>query len=92
MRARALTLLHAAMSEMWEGRPVTADGGVRARNQQRAYVQRLAEQRTTGRPSIAPAVPPPRSPAPVAVPRGRGHGAWQLPDRTTHPTTTARPA
>ena len=34
MRARALTLLHAAMSEVWEGRQVAADGGVRARNQQ----------------------------------------------------------
>src|SRR3712207_8747306 len=36
MRARALTLLHAAMSEVWEGRAVPADGGVRARNQQRS--------------------------------------------------------
>jgi RNA polymerase sigma factor for flagellar operon FliA len=42
MRARALTLLHAAMSEVWEGRPVPADGGVRARNQQRLYVDRVA--------------------------------------------------
>jgi len=42
MRARALTLLHAAMSEMGEGRPVAADGGVRARNQQRSYVDRVA--------------------------------------------------
>jgi RNA polymerase sigma factor for flagellar operon FliA len=92
MRARALTLLHAAMSEMWEGRPVPADGGVRARNQQRAYVQRLAEQRTTGRPAAAPAVSAPRSPAPAAVPRGRGYGTWHLPDRTAHTTTTARPA
>jgi RNA polymerase sigma factor (sigma-70 family) len=41
MRARALTLLHAAMSEVWEGRPVPADGGVRARNQQRLYVERV---------------------------------------------------
>jgi RNA polymerase sigma factor FliA len=53
MRARALTLLHAAMSEVWEGRTVPADGGVRARNQQLAYVDRVA-----GR-SGAPA---PRSP------------------------------
>jgi RNA polymerase sigma factor FliA len=53
MRARALTLLHAAMSEVWEGRAVPADGGVRARNQQLAYVDRVA-----GR-SGAPA---PRSP------------------------------
>ena len=42
MRARALTLLHAAMSEVWEGRQVVADGGVRARNQQTAYVDRVA--------------------------------------------------
>ena len=42
MRARALTLLHAAMSEVWDGRAVPADGGVRARNQQRAYVDRVA--------------------------------------------------
>ena len=42
MRARALTLLHAAMSEVWEGRAVPADGGVRARNQQRSYVERVA--------------------------------------------------
>jgi RNA polymerase sigma factor FliA len=42
MRARALTLLHAAMSEIWEGKAVPADGGVRARNQQRSYVERVA--------------------------------------------------
>jgi RNA polymerase sigma factor for flagellar operon FliA len=42
MRARALTLLHAAMSEVWEGQAVPADGGVRARNQQRTYVDRVA--------------------------------------------------
>ncbi len=44
MRARALTLLHAAMSEVWEGRQVTPDGGVRARNQQAAYVDRVANR------------------------------------------------
>jgi RNA polymerase sigma factor for flagellar operon FliA len=55
MRARALTLLHAAMSEVWEGRQVAADGGVRARNQQRSYVDRVAG----------------RTPTPVAVPRPR---------------------
>ena len=54
MRARALVLLHAAMSEIWEGKAVPADGGVRARNQQRSYVDRLA-----GR-GAAP-VPPPRA-------------------------------
>jgi RNA polymerase sigma factor FliA len=52
MRARALTLLHAAMSEIWDGTAVPADGGVRARNQQRSYLERL-----TGR-SPGPAVPP----------------------------------
>jgi RNA polymerase sigma factor for flagellar operon FliA len=55
MRARALTLLHAAMSEIWEGRSVPADGGVRARNQQRSYVERV-----TG-----------RSPVPAPLPRQR---------------------
>ena len=56
MRARALTLLHAAMSEVWDGRTVPADGGVRARNQQRSYVDRVA-----GRP-----------PTPAPLPRQRG--------------------
>jgi RNA polymerase sigma factor for flagellar operon FliA len=55
MRARALTLLHAAMSEVWEGRAVPADGGVRARNQQKSYVERVAG----------------RSPMPVPLPRQR---------------------
>jgi RNA polymerase sigma factor for flagellar operon FliA len=55
MRARALTLLHAAMSEVWDGRVVPADGGVRARNQQRSYVERVAG----------------RSPMPNPVPRQR---------------------
>ncbi len=54
MRARALTLLHAAMSEVWEGQAVPADGGVRARNQQRQYVDRVAG----------------RAPASVPHPRG----------------------
>jgi RNA polymerase sigma factor for flagellar operon FliA len=52
MRARALTLLHAAMSETWDGQSVPADGGVRARNQQRSYLERL-----TGR-APGPASPP----------------------------------
>jgi RNA polymerase sigma factor for flagellar operon FliA len=51
MRARALTLLHAAMSELWEGKEVPADGGVRARNQQKSYVERVARR--------APATPAP---------------------------------
>jgi len=55
MRARALTLLHAAMSEVWEGRSVPADGGVRARNQQRSYVDRVAGRQTAQ-------VPGPRNP------------------------------
>ena len=57
MRARALTLLHAAMSEVWEGKAVPADGGVRARNQQRVL------RRAGGRP-VADAgrpAPPPRA-------------------------------
>ena len=52
MRARALTLLHAAMSEVWDGTAVPADGGVRARNQQRSYVDRVAGRSPT--PSPAP--------------------------------------
>ena len=61
MRARALTLLHAAMSELWEGRAVPADGGVRARNQQRLYVDRVA-----GRGS-ATQLPAPRVPERLAA-------------------------
>jgi RNA polymerase sigma factor for flagellar operon FliA len=67
MRARALTLLHAAMSEIWDGEPVAAAGGVRARNQQRAYVERVSSR-----------TPEPRSPAPVprtAQPTAAGAGA-----------------
>jgi RNA polymerase sigma factor FliA len=56
MRARALTLLHAAMSEVWDGTAVPADGGVRARNQQRSYVDRGA-----GRSPISSPVPRPRA-------------------------------
>ena len=67
MRARALTLLHAAMSEVWEGRPVPADGGVRARNQQKSYVDRVA-----GRTPMPAAVPRPRSGWPLT-----GHGTAQ---------------
>jgi RNA polymerase sigma factor for flagellar operon FliA len=55
MRARARTLLHAAMSEVWDGKAVPADGGVRARNQQRSYVERVAG----------------RSPTPAPLPRPR---------------------
>ncbi len=70
MRARALTLLHAAMSEVWDGRTVPADGGVRARNQQRSYVDRVA-----GR-SLAPAlVPRPRTGWPTPDRRARAQPA-----------------
>ena len=68
MRARALTLLHAAMSEVWEGRPVAADGGVRARNQQKSYVDRVA-----GRTPMPVAVPRPRAGWPT-VGRSADHG------------------
>jgi len=62
MRARALTLLHAAMSELWEGKEVQPDGGVRARNQQKSYVERVARR--------APATPAalPRQRTPWQVP------------------------
>ncbi|WP_235928154.1 sigma-70 family RNA polymerase sigma factor [Goekera deserti] len=67
MRARALTLLHAAMSEVWEGRPVTADGGVRARNQQRAYVDRVAGRGALprSRPVASPWMPASQSAQPA---------------------------
>jgi RNA polymerase sigma factor FliA len=66
MRARALVLLHAAMSEIWDGQPVPANGGVRARNQQRMYVDRV-----TGR-SPASSLPRQRAAWPVS---GRGAAA-----------------
>jgi RNA polymerase sigma factor for flagellar operon FliA len=84
MRARALTLLYAAMSEVWEGRPVEADGGVRARNQQRAYLERV----TVGR-GAAGGVPPPTH---LPVPRGVSRGSWQLPERVPRPGAAAQPA
>ncbi|MEU2348217.1 sigma-70 family RNA polymerase sigma factor [Modestobacter sp. NPDC049651] len=81
MRARALTLLHAAMSEVWDGRAVPAEGGVRARNQQRAYVERVSARQAVARTAPAPA-------AVVPAPRGRARGAWHLagpdPARGTH--------
>ena len=73
MRARALTLLHAAMSEIWEGRPVPADGGVRARNQQRGYVDRVAAARAGSRR------------AGRSAPRGTGT-RWASAARTGGPT------
>ena len=91
MRARALTLLHAAMSEVWEGRAVPADGGVRARNQQRAYVDRVAGRVPVGaavstpRPAMAPVGLP--AGLPVPVPRSRPRHGWQ----SAYPTR-AQPA
>jgi RNA polymerase sigma factor for flagellar operon FliA len=87
MRARALTLLHAAMSEVWEGRTVPADGGVRARNQQRAYVDRVAARQAAdrGRAAASPGFP---APAQRARPR---HG-WQMPGAVAGRGTTAQPA
>ncbi|MGY1805616.1 sigma-70 family RNA polymerase sigma factor [Blastococcus sp. SYSU D00922] len=70
MRARALTLLHAAMSEIWDGKAVPADGGVRARNQQRSYVERVAARS-----------PMPAATASATVPRPRT--SWPLPGRGT---------
>ncbi|MBM7807463.1 RNA polymerase sigma factor for flagellar operon FliA [Geodermatophilus bullaregiensis] len=67
MRARALTLLHAAMSEVWDGRAVAADGGVRARNQQRLYVDRVAGRGAPDRGAPPVSAPP--------LPRNRT--AWQ---------------
>ncbi|HET8717295.1 MAG TPA: sigma-70 family RNA polymerase sigma factor [Nocardioidaceae bacterium] len=69
MRARALVLLHAAMSEIWDGKPVPADGGVRARNQQRAYLDRVGGRRPL--------------PAPTAAPLPRPGATWPVPRRTT---------
>ncbi|MGY1843047.1 sigma-70 family RNA polymerase sigma factor [Modestobacter sp. SYSU DS0875] len=66
MRARALTLLHAAMSEIWDETPVPADGGVRARNQQRAYVDRVAAAQAAGRNAARPAVRTAAAPGPSA--------------------------
>jgi RNA polymerase sigma factor for flagellar operon FliA len=88
MRARALTLLHAVMSELWEEQAVQADGGVRARNQQRAYVDRVAAGRTATRTAGPPPVPAPRSPAVRAAARP----GWQLPERGLRTGPTARPA
>jgi len=81
MRARALTLLHAAMSEIWDGTVVPAEGGVRARNQQRAYVDRVAARQLAGRTlgSTTPAAPPSFS---VPQPRVRQQHGWPGAART----------
>lgn len=65
MRARALVLLHAAMKQTWEGTAVPADGGVRARNQQRAYLDRLTG---VAAPPASARPPGRRSPMPTAFP------------------------
>lgn len=68
MRARALVLLHAAMSEAWEERPVVAAGGVRARTQQAGYVAQVLERTGAERRPVASRAlypPPPRTPAAV---------------------------
>jgi len=65
---------------------VAADGGVRARNQQRAYVDRVA----AGRGSPRPPVPGP--PAPVPSPRASARHQWQTPDRFPGTESAAQPA
>jgi RNA polymerase sigma factor for flagellar operon FliA len=69
MRARALVLLHAAMSEVWAGQAVPADGGVRARNQQRSYVDRVA-----GRTPAAAPLPRQRAGAEASAQPARVNG------------------
>jgi RNA polymerase sigma factor for flagellar operon FliA len=88
MRARALALLHAAMSEIWDGEPVPAAGGVRARNQQRAYVDRVVSR--TPAPAAAPVVAPEPRRAPVGAGASlvRARREWQLGGQST----AARPA
>jgi RNA polymerase sigma factor for flagellar operon FliA len=88
MRARALTLLHAVMSELWEEQAVVPDGGVRARNQQRAYVDRVAAGRTGTRTAAPAPIPEPRSPAA----RGPARPGWQLPSRSLRAGPPAHPA
>ncbi len=92
MRARALTLLHAAMSEIWDGEPVPAAGGVRARNQQRAYVDRVASRTpapaATAVVAVSAVAPEPRR-APVGTASLlRARREWQLGGQST----AARPA
>src|SRR3954471_7736516 len=93
MRARALTLLHAAISETWEGTTVSADGGVRARNQQRAYLDRLTGRSSPPaapeKPAAQRRAPVPATNAPVRIPARSG---WQVPGRRETPRETARPA
>ena len=90
MRARALTLLHAAMSEVWEGHAIAADGGVRARNQQRAYLDRLANRPAAARPA-SPATTPTLAP-PLPAPRIGARYGWPSERVARAPATTAQPA
>jgi RNA polymerase sigma factor for flagellar operon FliA len=96
MRARALTLLHAAMSEVWEGRSVAADGGVRARNQQRAYVDRVTAAQLAGRrlpaPGASSSLASHAAAFPAPAPRSRPRHAWQVPGPVAGRSTTAQPA
>jgi RNA polymerase sigma factor FliA len=78
------------MKEVWEGTAVPADGGVRARNQQRAYLERLTarEPAASAPPASRPHVR--RPPVPTAFPPpppGRQRAPWQTPERS--PSRTA---
>ncbi|MGY1689564.1 sigma-70 family RNA polymerase sigma factor [Geodermatophilus sp. SYSU D01105] len=92
MRARALTLLHAAMSELWEGTPVAAGGGVRARNQQRSYVDRVAGRNAPPLPSPRPAAPVPASHAAAVPARSAAHAPAHRNPWTAVARDAARPA
>ena len=95
MRARALVLLHAAMKQTWDGTAVPAEGGVRARNQQHAYLDRLTG---TGAATPPDRVPGPRdrrtSPPPgaYAPPRPPARSGWQVPGHRRSSPEAARPA
>ena len=76
MRARALTLLHAAMSEVWEGRPV-AGRRRRARPQPAAGLRRPGRRPARRRPATRPrSAPRRRRPLPAA----RAPGTARLAD------------
>src|SRR3954453_4009542 len=72
VRARALVLLHAAMKQTWEGTAVPADGGVRARTQQKAYLRKLTGRSSPPAAAAQPAAPRrapvPATNAPVRIP------------------------
>jgi RNA polymerase sigma factor for flagellar operon FliA len=92
MRARALVLLHAAMKQTWEGSAVPAEGGVRARNQQKAYLDRLSSPS----PAAAPAAPTSAAAIRRTAPRPGAYaptrppspgGGWQVPGRPAREET-----